>query len=173
MVDFLKMDEVLSHLDLKEDMIAAEFGCGGAMFTISLSKILSKGRVYALDIQEAKLSALKGKTKQQKINNIFTVLCDLEAKNGSTLQDNSLDIVLMPNLLFQAEDKNAIVEEAKRVLKTGGQLLIIDWLRENSFGPQKIIKPDEVKKIASSLGLSFKKEFVSGDYHYALLFTKH
>lgn len=172
MVDFLKIDEVLNNLDLKEDMLAAEFGCGSAIFAINLSKKLKKGRVYALDIQEEKLSALKGKLTQQKINNVFTVLCDLEAKNGSTLSDNSLDVVLIANILFQTENKHATIEEGKRVLKPSGQLLVIDWLKKNPFNPEKIVQPEEVKKIAEDLRLSLKKEFISGDYHYGLLFIK-
>ena len=172
MADFLKVDEVLSNLDLKGDMLAAEFGCGSAMFAVSLAQKLNKGRVYALDIQEEKLSALKGKLIQQKINNVFTILCDLETKKGSTLQDGLLDIVLMPNILFQAENKYAIIEEGKRVLKPGGQLLVIDWLKKGSFGPESMVSPDEVKKIAKDIGFSLKKEFISGDYHYGLLFVK-
>jgi len=171
--DFLKIEEVLQNIDLKEDMFVAEFGCGAADFTIALAKKLKKGKVYGLDIQEEKLSALKGKALVQRVNNISTVLCDLEAPKGSTLQDNFLDVVLIPNVLFQAENKYAIIEEAKRVLKSGGELLVIDWLKKNVFGPKEgTISPDEVKKMASALGLSLKKEFASGDYHYALLFTK-
>jgi len=172
MADFLKMEEVLNHLDLREDMMAAEFGCGSAHFTISLARKLNKGRVYALDIQESKLSALKGKLKQQKISNIFTILCDLEEKNGSTLGDNALDIVLMPNILFQVENKNVIIEEAKRILRPGGQLLVIDWMKSTPLNFGRIIRPEEVKSLAQDIGLSFKKEFISGDYHYGLIFTK-
>ena len=73
MADFLKPDDVLSNLELKEDMIAAEFGAGSANFTIALAKKLPKGRVYALDIQEGKLSALNGKIKQQNISNILRI----------------------------------------------------------------------------------------------------
>lgn len=172
MADFLNIDEILSNLELKDSMLAAEFGCGTAMFAISLAKKLSKGRVYALDVQEDKLSALKGKLAQQKISNVFPILCDLEAKNGSTLADGSLDVVLMPNILFQAENKYAIIEEGKRVLKPKGQLLVIDWLKRSSFGPEQITKPDEIKKIAGESGFLLKKEFSSGDYHYGLLFVK-
>jgi len=173
MPDFLKVNEVLSHLDLKEDMQVCEFGCGSAIFTIALSKKVSKGRVYALDIQEEKLSALKGKMVSEKINNVFTILCDLEAPRGSTLQDNSLDIVLIPNILFQAENKYAIIEEGNRILKSGGQLLVIDWLKGGPFSPKSgTIEPIEVKKMAHEMGLSLKEEFSAGDYHYELLFTK-
>jgi len=173
MADFLKIEEILNELHLKEDMIAAEFGCGNALFAIALAKRLSKGRVYALDIQEEKLSALRGKLVVEKINNVFTIKADLEAKKGSTLPDNSLDVVLIPNVLFQAEDKNAIINEANRVLKKNGQLLIIDWLKSiHSTHRSSLVSSDEVKEIASSLDISLKKEFHTGDYHYVLLFLK-
>ena len=173
MADFLNIDNVLNELDLKDDMIGAEFGCGSAIFTIDLSKKLKNGKVYALDIQEEKLSALKGRLSLQNIHNVYTILCDLEAPKGSSLINNMLDIVLIPNILFQAENKHAIIEEAKRILKPGGQILVVDWLKSGSFGHKdKLVSPLEIKKIAKNLGLTLKKEFATGDYHYALLFTK-
>ena len=184
MPDFLNVGNILQELDLKEDMIGAEFGCGSANFAIILAKKLKKGKVYALDIQEEKLSALNGKLAKEKIDNVYTILCDLEAKNGSTLVNNYLDLVLIPNVLFQAENKHAIIEEAKRILKPGGQILIIDWLpasaqgfgmakKSSSFSPKEgLANPLEVKKIAKDLGLILKKEFATGDYHYALIFIK-
>jgi ubiquinone/menaquinone biosynthesis C-methylase UbiE len=173
MADFLNINDIVSRLDLKESMNAAEFGCGSADFAIALAKKIGKGKVYALDIQEEKLSALKSKLALQKINNVFAILCDLEEPEGSTLQSNYLDVVVIPNLLFQAENKNAILQEAKRILKSGGQLLVVDWLQESLFNAKEnLISPDEVKKMAKELGFSLKKEFESGSYHYVLLFTK-
>lgn len=173
MAEFLRVHEILQYLDLHESMSVAEFGCGSAVFALALAKKLKKGKVYALDIQEEKLSALKGKTSIEKLNNIVTILGDLELENGSTLQSDSLDAVLIPNVLFQAENKHGMLEEAKRILKKGGQLLVVDWLKKIAFSPKEgMVTPDEVKKMADSLGLSFKKEFAAGDYHYALLFVK-
>lgn len=173
MPDFLKIDDILSNLNLKEDMLGCEFGCGSAVFAIALAKRINKGRVYALDIQEEKLSALKGRSALENINNIYMILCDLEATGGSTLPDNLLDVVLIPNLLFQAENKRAIIQEGKRILKSGGQLLVVDWLKKGPFSPKEgMVSPNEVKKITEELGFSLKKEFAAGDYHYALLFVK-
>ena len=188
MAEFLKVNEVLDNLDLKDSMSGAEFGCGSALFTVALAKKLSKGRVCALDIQEEKLSALQGRLSKENINNVKTILADLEAPNGSTLKADSLDVVLIPNVLFQAENKYGMINEAVRILKKGGELLIIDWLREGPFSPRPkgarlaspgseaaksgMISPEEMKKIAESNGLSLKKEFMAGDYHYALLFSK-
>ena len=173
MAEFLKVEEILDNLDLKEDMLGAEFGCGSALFTTALARKLAKGKVCALDIQEEKLSALKGRLAHENIGNVSLVHCDLEMKNGSTLHDNSLDIVLIPNILFQAENKYAIMEEGKRILKPGGQLLVVDWLKKGPFSPKEgMVSPDEIKKMAEKLDLSLKKDFAAGDYHYGLLFVK-
>jgi len=173
MPDFLKVEDVLQHLVIKKNMIAAEFGCGSAEFTIALAKKVNKGKVYALDIQEEKLSSLQGRMKLAHITNVVTVWCDLEVKNGSKLPDDSLDVVLIPNMLFQVEDKNVTIEESCRILKKGGQLLIIDWLKQGPFSPKTgMLSPEKAKQLASMFGFSLKKEFAAGDYHYALLFTK-
>ena len=173
MADFLKVEDVINELNLAESMVVAEFGCGSAHFAITLAKKLKQGRVYALDIQEEKLSALKGKLSVEKITNVVSILCDLETPRGSTLPDNSLDVVLIPNVLFQVEDKSAIIKEAARVLNKGGRLLVIDWLKGSPFGPKTgIVTPEAAKEMAMSSGFSLVKEFVSGDYHFALIFTK-
>ncbi len=170
---FLNPEEILKELDLKEEMIAAEFGTGAGIFSIALAKRLKLGKVYGLDIQEEKLSALKNRAALEKIANIVTIHCDLEAVKGSTFQNNFLDIVLVCNILFQAEDKSAIINEAKRVVKLGGQVLIIDWNENASFGPKEgRVTPEEVKKMAAEAGLSLKKEFKAGAYHYGLLFIE-
>lgn len=173
MADFLNIDQVLTNLDIKQDMSAVEFGCGSADFALALAKKLTKGKVYAIDIQEEKLSVLKSKAASRKLNNISTLLCDLETLGGSTLADNSQDIIVIPNMLFQVENKSVTIKEAKRILKSGGQLLVMDWVANAPFGPkQGVVNPEELKKIATEIGFSLKKEHMAGDYHFVLLFIK-
>lgn len=170
---FLDPERVLDELDLKSDMIAAEFGCGSGSFTIPLAKRLEDGLVYGLDIQEAPLSALKSRALLESVRNIRIARCDLEKPKGSGLSDFFLDLVLMPNILFQIENKTAIIKEAERVLKKGGKLLVVDWLPKASKGPtEERVSPAEVKKITKGLGFELKKEFEAGKYHYGLVFTK-
>ncbi|GAI56825.1 unnamed protein product [marine sediment metagenome] len=80
---------------------------------------------------------------------------------------------MIPNILFQIEKKDVIIGEAKRVLKSGGKILIVDWLIEAKLGPKtgKVSKK-EVKEIAKDLGLELKKTFEAGIYHYGLIFEK-
>ena len=173
MNSFINPEEILNKIDLKEDLLACEFWCGSGIFGISLAKKLKGGKVYGLDIQEDKLSVLKNYVLLENLSNIETIICDLEVPRGSTLQGNYLDLVLIPNVLFQSKKESAIIEEAKRVLKPGGQLLILDWTKESSFGPkQGRITAGKVKKMAEKLDFKLKKEISAGNYHYGLLFIK-
>jgi len=173
MEGFLNPNKVLDELELKEDMIACEFGCGSGSFTIPLAKRLKEGKVYGLDVQEEPLSALKGRTRLEGVSNIETIRCNLEEEGGSTLPDQFLDLVLIPNVLFQAEDKKTMMREAIRVLKNGGRVLVVDWKEDPSFGPKEgRISAKEAKEIAKELGLKLEKEFEAGIFHWGLIFTK-
>jgi len=174
MVYFLEPEKIIEDLDLQEDATVADFGAGAGGFTISLAKKLRKGGfVYALDIQEEPLSALLGSAKMFGLNNIKTIKCDLEEPEGSTLPDNSLDAVFIVNLLFEVDDPERIVKEAKRVVKPEGQIIIIDWKKDAPFGPEeKRIGPEEIQTIARHLNLEITKEIEAGAYHWGVVLRK-
>jgi len=173
MESFLDPDKILNEIELRNDMIAAEFGCGAGTISLALAKKIREGKVYGLDVQEEPLSALMGRAKQERISNIETIRCNLEKEGGSTLPDSFLDLVLFPNVLFQAEDRMAMFKEGVRILKKEGRALIIDWKKDSPLGPkEKGISITEVKNMAEGLGLSLEKEFSAGTFHYGLIFKK-
>ncbi len=173
MESFLNPIEVLNRLQLSKNMVAADFGCGSGGWAIPLAKKLEEGVVYAIDILEEPLSALKGKMALAKISNIRIIRSDIENKNGSTLADNSVDLVLITNLLFQCEEKKSVLEEAKRILKSRGKILVVDWLKDNPLTREiEYVNFDEIKEIAKDLELKLEKEFKAGSYHWALIFEK-
>jgi ubiquinone/menaquinone biosynthesis C-methylase UbiE len=173
MEGFLDPQEVLKELELRKDMTAADFGSGSGGWAIPLAKRLTDGKIYAIDILEEPLSALKNKSGVEGIVNIETIRSDVESRNGSTLKDKYLDLVLITNLLFQTENKKMVLTETKRVLKNGGKVLVVDWNPEAAFGPEvKKTSSKEIKKLAKEIGFSLVKEFKAGDYHFGLLFSK-
>ncbi len=152
-------------------MVAADFGAGSGGWSLPLAKILSEGRVFAVDILEGPLSALFGKTKLAKILNIQTMVADVE--KGTKIIANSCDLVLMTNLLFQCENKKAVLEEGKRILKDGGRILFVDWKKSASFGPRdRAVLPEEIKKLAEEVGLKAERQFDASPYHYGLVLVK-
>jgi len=170
----LNPEKILQELDLKENMIVAEFGCGTGHFALLLANQLKQGTVYAIDVQSGPLSAIKSKAEAKGLYNLKTIQSDLERIEGSTLGDQLLDLVLIPNVLFQAEEPEKIIKEAKRVVKKGERILILDWEPEADFGPNKEqrISKEIVKEMAEEMGLVFEKELEAGSFHWGIVFKK-
>ena len=173
MSGFLKPEEILDKIKLKENMIAADFGCGSGGWVIPLAKKINKGRIFAIDILEEPLSVLESECKAKRIIGVKTIISDIEDEKGSTLNNESVDLVLLTNLLFQVENIKEVIKESFRVLKKGGMVLLVDWKEDSLIGPEEgKISTKDVKKTTESLELKFNKEIEAGVYHYALLFTK-
>ncbi len=169
---FVNPIEILNKLDLRKDMIAADFGSGSGGWAIPLAQKLEDGQVFAVDVQESPLSALQGRAHLAGVGNIKTILADVESPIPG-IADNSLDLVLITDLLFQTEDYKAVFKEAKRALKKGGRILAVEWNVDALLGPQNgKISKEQVKEVAESFGFSLDKEMEAGDYHYALILSK-
>jgi len=172
MEEFLNPDKILSQLSLRADMIVADFGSGSGGWVLPLAKRLEEGKVYAIDVLEEKISALRSKAQMQKLNNIETIIDDVETRIEGLL-DESCDLVLMTNLLFECEDKKGVIGEGRRVLKPGGRILIVDWVKDNPMTKEiEYVSFEEIKNIAKEFNLKIEKEFTAGSYHYALILVK-
>ncbi len=168
---FLNPKQVLDQIELKPSMIIADFGSGSGGWVIPLAKKLKHGKIYALDILEEPLSALNAKLKMEKGSlPIETMKADIEKK--TPLSVDRCDLILMTNLLFQVEDAEAVFKEVDRVLRPDGKILVVDWKKEASQGPEERIDIEKIKEIGEKFGLKTKKEFEPGKYHYALVLTK-
>jgi ubiquinone/menaquinone biosynthesis C-methylase UbiE len=73
------------------------------------------------------LEALRIRARIEKIfPMIETQVADLERTNGSKIKPETIDLVLISNILFQTENKINILKEAKRILVKDGFLVVID-----------------------------------------------
>jgi len=172
MESFLNPIETLKQLKLQEDMVAADFGCGSGGWALPLAKKLEDGKVYAIDILEEPLSALKAGAKLAKISNIQTILANVE--KVKEIFEESCDLVLMTNLLFQCQDIKKVLTEGRRILKKSGRILVVDWKKDATLGPgQAGVSPEEVKEAGLDLNLRIEKEFEASPYHFGLVFTKN
>lgn len=173
---FLDPVAIVDGLEITPGMSVAHFGCGSGFFTFpTAKKVGADGKVFALDVLEEKIEAMKSQAKISGIGNITASRVNLEESNGSKLEDNSLDWVIMVDMLFQNERRNRILGEAKRVLKTGGKILVIDWNEKKlAIGPEsgsRISKEDLIKMTREN-GLGIIKEFETDIFHNAFILIK-
>lgn len=175
---FMNPDKIAGGFGIKEGMMIADFGSGAGYFTILLGQRVGKdGKVFALDIQESALDNVRVKAKAAGLENIETIRSNLEVLDSSGLADNSQDMVLLANILFQSEKKGEIIKEAVRVLKSGGSLVVIDWKiasGQGGFGPPDNLRTDEVvmRSLVLGEGVVFENEIDAGQFHYGMKFKK-
>lgn len=173
---FIDPQVIVENFNINEGMKIADFGCGSGYFTLVLAKKTGlEGRVYALDILESALDHVKAKARADGIENIEFIRTNLEVLGGSSLPNESQDIVLLANILFQSDKDEDIIKEAKRILKTGGEIIIIDWKKgSGGFGPPDDLRQEEeaLKALTDKNGLTFERPLNTGQFHFGLVFKK-
>lgn len=173
---FMRPEKIVGEFGVREGMSVADFGSGAGYFTILMGRMVGEGgKVYALDIQESALDNVRVKARAVNLENIETIRTNLEISGSSGLPDNSQDIVLLANVLFQSDKKAEIIREAKRVAKNGGRLILIDWkLGSGGFGPPDSMRTDEIamSNLVLGDGLIFEKNIDAGQFHYGISFIK-
>lgn len=170
---FAHPPRTIAALGIQSGMHVADFGSGSGAYVLGIAKQLEgSGHIYAIDVQRDLLRRVKNEAHKEGYKNLDIIWCDLEMPRASKLADRHLDLVLVSNLLFQVEKKEAVLAEAWRILKPSGRLAIIDW--GDSFGgmgPQKrdVVSKDRALELARSSGFDLIKTFDAGAHHYGLL----
>jgi ubiquinone/menaquinone biosynthesis C-methylase UbiE len=171
--DFIDPTEILLESGLAEDMIVADLGCGSGFMSFAASKIVGNGGVvYAVDIRRDVLGHVESQVRVFGQRNVTTVEADLMEVGSTGIAENSVDIVVLAKIVYQLPSPGPAFEEAHRILKPGGKVLILEWIKEGrEFGPskKKAISADEMKKIVRESDFLIEKELGNDDYHYAFL----
>jgi len=174
---FLNPSKIVDSLPIEEGMKVAELGCGTGAFSVEAARKVSRdGKVYAVDVQKMMLEGVQARARMEGLFNIEAVWADLEKAGSTKISDGALDMVLVPNMLFQSQKKDSILREAHRMTKPGGILLVIDWIPEKAiYGSAQgwPVKAEEMQRIAEGAGFTFSSTIQTGSaYHYGLLFKK-
>ncbi len=173
---FLNPENVIDSWDVRPGERIADFGCGPGFFSIPLGRRVGpSGKVYAMDIRTEALEATRAKIKLYHFFNIETVRADLESPSGSTLREMSVDKVLIANILFQAENKKILIEEAFRILRPGGSVILIEWDEAQIAGSPSMdhkVGKSEAKELLKNAGFTEFKDFSAGSHHYGLIYKK-
>jgi ubiquinone/menaquinone biosynthesis C-methylase UbiE len=167
---FLNPDNIFDEIGLGRETVLADLGCGTGYFAIPASFRIKK--VFALDIRQEMLEILRDKIKKEKISNIEPVLSH---ESSIPLPDNSIDVLFMANVFHEIEDRESILKEGKRILKSNGRLTIIDWKKvEMDFGPpvEERLDEDDVISICKNNDFDLSEQKHAGPYNYLLIFHK-
>lgn len=173
---FANPEANIAALEVYRGMVVADLGAGIGAYTLPLAERVGEtGRVYAVEVQKDFLTNIKKSAEERGLKNIELLWGDIERLGGTKIKDEGVDAVVVSNVLFLAESKEGLIREARRILKTGGKLLLIDWSDSfNNLGPspKMVITKDAALALCESEGFVLKNEVPVGEHHYGLLMLK-
>ncbi len=173
---FADPSAIVDQLSIELGCKVADFGCGSGFFSLEFAqRVGSGGQVYAFDVLPSALEAVTSRAKTLGLSNVIIKRANLEKESGSGLASESMDWVVIKDILFQNKDKNAILGEVARVLKPGGHAILMEWNpKESLVGPDANLRvsPDQLRTLLEAVRLSVEKELPVGGFHYAFLVKK-
>ncbi|MGQ9680639.1 MAG: class I SAM-dependent methyltransferase [Candidatus Bathyarchaeia archaeon] len=128
--------EFLENVGLKTGQVVLDFGCGSGTYTIPAAKLVGEaGSVYALDIDKNALTKLEKKAERYGLKNIIRI--DAQEEGDIPLESESMDFILLIDVLHEIKDRDKLLEKLYRLLKRGG-LLIVYPMHIDGEGIKKI-----------------------------------
>ena len=156
-------------------MRVADFGCGSGFFAIPMAERAGRnGKMFAVDIQQSSLESVRSRARAKNLNNITLIWADLELPGASKIDETSIDLVLVTNILFQSENKKNILQEARHILKPKGKLAVIEWKEDTPLGPPRNfrIAKSALLNMIRNMEFSLEKEIDLGPTHYGLILIR-
>ncbi len=173
---FSNPEKNLAHLSLYEGMSVADLGTGTGFYAKALSKRVGHtGHVYAVEVQKDMVKKLESEIKEDGITNIDVIWGDIEKLHGTKIADKSIDAIIISNVLFQVDDKLGLIDEANRIMKDNGKILLIDWTDSfGGMGPAEgsVIKEARAIELFGKRGLKRVESIRIVDHHYGIIFTR-
>jgi ubiquinone/menaquinone biosynthesis C-methylase UbiE len=174
---FVDPKAVIQSLPIPPKGVVVDFGCGAGYFAVEFAKAVGEdGSVIAIDVLPSALDAMQSRIKTEGLRNIAVKRANLERVNGSGLAPASADWVIAKDVLFQNAKKDILIHEIARVLRPGGQAIIMEWapVAGGGIGPSSELRvpPEELRALLESAGFSEMHDLPVGAFHYAFLVTK-
>jgi ubiquinone/menaquinone biosynthesis C-methylase UbiE len=159
-----KPHEVIQALELKPDAVIADLGSGTGYFSVRLANMVTKGRVYGVDVEPDMVKYLAERAKREKLDNVVAIKGALD---NPGLPEKA-DLVLLVDAYHHIDDRQRYFRNLRAFLKPGGRIVVIDFRMDSPDGPPKAarIAPRRVAEELEAAGyhLTKRHEFLPKQY---------
>jgi len=139
-IDFIYpyIDKRVKKFGVKPGMMVVDYGCGPGRYAMRLARLVgSQGKVFAVDIHELAVEAVKDKIYKYGLTNIEAVLA---SGYDSGLPDRLADVVCAIDMFHIIKNHTEFLAELKRITKKSGCLVIDDGHQRRSITKDSILQ---------------------------------
>ncbi|MDP3791400.1 MAG: arsenite methyltransferase [Candidatus Omnitrophota bacterium] len=142
---------------LKEGDVVLDLGSGAGFDAFLAAKKVGKtGRVIGIDMTAQMIKKARANAKKGGYSNVEFRLGEIEKL---PVEDNSVDVIISNCVINLSPDKKSVFEDAFRVLKPGGRLMVSDLVLVKDL--PLIIKESVEAYVGCLAGAIFKKDYLN------------
>ncbi|MFD3003864.1 class I SAM-dependent methyltransferase [Pontibacter toksunensis] len=162
----------IDSMMLSPQNVVADIGAGTGFYTFRVAEKIPKGKIYAVELQDAFVSALKKRSQELGLSNVEVVKGGTKSIN---VPDASLDLAFMVDVYHELEYPQEMLQAIHRALKPGGKLLLMEYRAED---PKVAIRElhkmtaEQVKKELEANGFKLFKREDSLPIQHFLMFER-
>jgi predicted methyltransferase len=163
-----KPHQVIQALALRPDAVVADIGAGTGYFAVRLANMVSKGRVYGVDVEPGMVKHLAERAKREKRVNLVAVA---GAPDDPRLPEKA-DLILLVDVYHHIEERERYFRRLQASLKPGGRVAIIDFRLDSPEGPPKAarVAPEKVSAELKAAGYRLANQHGFLPNQYFLVF---
>src|SRR5690606_8557628 len=162
----------IANLPVTEYSVVADIGAGSGYYTFRIARRVPKGKVYAVEIQEAAVGYLRERATTLNQKHVQAVQ---GSETSPNLPENALDLAIMVDVYHELLYPKEMLQAIKKSLKDDGKLLLIEYRAEDTkLGIRRLHKMtvDQVEKELKANGFRLAKNGQFMNIQHFLLFEK-
>ena len=124
---YQQRDKIVRSVGAKPGTVMADIGAGTGFLTLLFARQVGEsGKVFAVDITPEFLEHIDMRVREQGLNNVQTIQC---REDSAELPPTSIDLAFLCDTYHHFEYPRSTMSSIHRALKTGGELVVIDFKR--------------------------------------------
>ncbi len=165
--------KLLLNMAIEPGDTIADIGAGSGYHVFKMAPLAKEGLIYAVDIQDEMLAALRKKKEDAANENIALVKGSEKSIN---LPKNSVDKVLMVDVYHEFNYPIAMMASVTNALRPDGKLFLIEYRGEDSSVPikqlHKMTESQAVKEM-NAAGMKLERNIDNLPWQHCLVFVKN